>query len=117
MTVAVDTSELDAWGRVLARAGLEITVVNEKALTEAARKLQEDARRDAPVDTGALKGSIRISAGREWRRVGSNVRYAVFVELGTSKMSPRPFLFHNGERAGLAIEKELGVGGTKVLLR
>lgn len=116
-TITVDTSQLDAWARVLARAGIEITVVNEKQLTEAAKQLKEDAKRDAPEDTGDLKKSIRITAGKEFRRVGSKKRQGFFQEFGTSRHPPQPWLFHNGERAGLKMEKQLGVAGTRVLLK
>lgn len=46
-----------------------------------------------PVDTGRLRNSIthqQISSDTEV--VGSNVEYAPYVELGTSKMGARPFI-------------------------
>lgn len=115
--VEVDVSEVKAWERVLSRAGVDIVRVNEEALTEAAKQLKADAQRDAPVRTGALRRSIRVYAGKEWRRVGSPLRQGFFQEFGTSKMSPQPWLFANAERAGSAVEKQLTVGGVKVLLR
>lgn len=45
------------------------------------------------VNTGRLRQSItalQISPGR-WR-VGTNVEYAIFLEWGTRKMAPRPFM-------------------------
>lgn len=117
MNVTVDTSELDAWGRVLARAGFEITVVNEAALTEAGKELQARAKNDAPRRTGDLERSIYLRGGKEWRRVGSPLRQGFFQEFGTSRHPPQPFLFSNGDRAGIKLENELGVAGTRVLLR
>lgn len=116
-SITVDTSELDAWGRVLARAGIEITIVNEQALTEAAKQLKEDAKRDAPVDKGDLQRTVRVYAGKEWRRVGSPLKQGFFQEFGTSRHPPQPWLFHNGERAGTKMEKLLTTGGVKVLLK
>lgn len=117
MTVTVDTSELNRWQRALVRAGIEITIVNEKALTEAAKQLKADMQRDAPVDTGELRDSIRISAGKEFRRVGSKVRQSFFTEFGTSVMAPQPWAFHNGERAGVTMEKQLTKDGVRLLIK
>lgn len=45
------------------------------------------------VDTGKLLNSIdHEMIGKLKVRIGTNTEYAVYVELGTSKMSPRPFL-------------------------
>lgn len=51
------------------------------------------AKAACPVDTGRLRNSITHQQESENVEViGSNVSYASFVELGTSKMSARPFL-------------------------
>lgn len=66
----------------------------DERLEKAARLVEADAARFAPVDTGRLKNSIhsrRVEAGKKWL-VGSNVRYAPYQELGTSKMRAQSFL-------------------------
>lgn len=59
-----------------------------------ADKIAVSARARAPVATGRLKSSIHavsISAGKE-AEVRADAPYALFVEMGTYKMSARPFL-------------------------
>lgn len=114
--VDVDVRELTAFERVLVKAGVEITIVNEQVLTEAARQLKEQAKADAPVDTGELQRSIRIWAGKEWRRVGSKKKQGFFTEFGTSEMSPQPWLYSNGEEAGVKVERELTTASMRLVL-
>ena len=44
------------------------------------------------VDTGRLRGSISHAVDGNTVYIGTNVEYAPYVELGTSRMAPRPFL-------------------------
>ena len=56
--------------------------------------VERSAKQIVPVKTGTLKRSIvhePVNPKREVR-VGTNVKYGPFVELGTSKMSARPYL-------------------------
>ena len=49
-----------------------------------------------PVDTGRLRGSITTDKRYIQKflvRIGTNVDYAIYVELGTKKMDARPYLF------------------------
>ena len=61
--------------------------------------IESTAKQIAPVDTGNLKGSIGHSDLRTVGRSGSlsveigpTASYGVFVELGTSRMAPQPFM-------------------------
>jgi HK97 gp10 family phage protein len=67
-----------------------------KALTSLAIKVQRQAKRLAPVDTGYLRGSIvwtlATESGRLFALVGSNVEYAWYQEFGTMRMVAHPFL-------------------------
>lgn len=77
------------------------------ALRAAAKAIQEDAKRIAPDETGALAKSIKVRAMKRSRtRVGVQVftdsdslqtdgkkgYYAAFTELGTSREAAQPFL-------------------------
>lgn len=54
------------------------------------------AKRLCPVDTGRLRASITHRLGRDseglFVDVGTDVEYAPYVELGTSRMAARPYL-------------------------
>lgn len=45
-----------------------------------------------PVDTGRLRASISHDRDDDSMYVGTNVEYAPYVELGTSRMDAQPFL-------------------------
>lgn len=64
------------------------------AVKASADRIAEKARQLAPVDTGALRGSIEavsVTTGKSAEvRVG--VPYAAYVEYGTYKMAAQPFL-------------------------
>ena len=63
-------------------------------LIAAALLVERTAKQKVPVLTGALKRSITHEPEVPKRevRVGSNLVYAPFVELGTSKMGAQPYL-------------------------
>jgi len=67
-----------------------------KHLARTANTVTRIAKRLAPVDTGRLRSSIANELGRDSKglvaRVGTNVEYAPYLELGTRRMSARPFL-------------------------
>lgn len=50
------------------------------------------AKKMCPVDTGRLRASISHARDDNAAYIGTNVEYAAYVELGTSKMKPRPYL-------------------------
>lgn len=51
------------------------------------------AKEECPVDTGNLQNSIAHAAqGPNTESIGTNVHYAPYVELGTSRMRAHPYL-------------------------
>ena len=67
-----------------------------RGVQKAGLKVEGDAKLMAPVDTGALRGSINTSgmttATGAQASIGTSLEYAPYVELGTSKMSAQPYL-------------------------
>jgi len=70
----------------------------QDAMQATALEAKAEAQALAPVDTGLLKSSVFADvnasggAGRRTLVVGANAPYAVYVELGTSRMAAQPFL-------------------------
>lgn len=63
-----------------------------RALERTADLALERARENCPVRTGTLKNSLRREIGQGEAVISANTDYAVFVELGTGKTAPQPFL-------------------------
>lgn len=74
------------------------------------------AQMKCPVDTGNLRASIthEVDAGEKAVYIGTNVEYAPYVELGTSKMGAQPFLrpaaTEHGSQYRQVIKRELEEG-------
>ncbi len=67
--------------------------ISKAALQDVAEDVVAKARQNAPVKSGRLQGSIDVQAtGDDFVVVGATAPYAGFVEYGTRKMLPRPFM-------------------------
>ena len=55
------------------------------ALTAIGSSAETHAKKATPVDTGRLRNSISHTVDGEAAYIGSNVEYAPYVELGTSR--------------------------------
>lgn len=71
--------------------------------------IQRNAKMIAPVDTGRLRADIRtdlrIQSNEVKGVIFNNVRYALFVHEGTSRMRARPY-FKQAIEGGARIELE-----------
>lgn len=65
----------------------------EKGIARSAELVLQTAKFYCPVDTGALRESIRAEISKTGFEVGTDLYYAKFVEFGTSKQRPQPYLY------------------------
>jgi HK97 gp10 family phage protein len=72
----------------------ELEKAIEKGLTAIGMAAEGHAKKAAPVDTGRLRNSIgnQVVMDEKAVYIGTNVEYAPYVELGTSRSRPKPFL-------------------------
>lgn len=93
MSIEFDFSEVDRLAGDIAEAGPKAEKVSSTQLSKVAKHTQSAAKSHAPVDTGTLRDSITIRGGKDYRIVGSELRYAGFVEFGTSDTAPQPYIW------------------------
>ena len=56
-------------------------------------EVKQSAQDYAPVDTGALKGSIKVKPiKKNLYHVHDGVHYGIYQEYGTSRMAAQPFM-------------------------
>lgn len=86
----------------------------DRALEEIGLAAEGYAKRACPVDTGNLRASIthEVDAGDNAVYIGTNVEYAPYVELGTSRQKAQPFLrpaaSEHGAQYRQVLKKALG---------
>jgi len=90
----MDPSELEPLIANLRHASRAVAKEATKVVRKSAQGVSRSARRRAPVDTGNLRSSIGIEYehGGLTAHIAPSANYAVFVEYGTSRMAPQPFM-------------------------
>jgi hypothetical protein len=102
MAVQVKVSGINILLKDLDQYSLDIQAGIYKEVKDWAARTEADAKRDVPVDTGALQGSIRSvvsNNGLTWIvKAGgiNNVNYAPFIEFGTGTRVDQAFLQEYG---------------------
>lgn len=84
--------------------------------------IESTAKQLAPVDTGNLKGSIGHSDLRTVGRsgtlaveIGPTASYGVFLEMGTSRMAPQPYMGPAADRHAPGFEQAMAQLGAEAL--
>ena len=97
-------------------------VPNEQGLEEFLAKLYAEklpaiaitvegaCKRECPIDTGALQTDIKreVDLPNKTIFVGNDLFYSMFVNLGTRKQSPNPYLIRGMDSTAQNISKYLG---------
>jgi HK97 gp10 family phage protein len=93
----------------------------QTVVRKTAYDIERTAKNLVPVDTGNLKGSIGHSDARAVGRSGSlaieigpTANYGIYVEMGTSRMAPQPFMGPAADQHTPAFEQamaQLGLEG------
>lgn len=92
--VTMNEPDINRTLRRMAHMGHKGKEEARKLIAGAALDTETGAKIRVPVDTGRLKNSIHaeFSPDELEAKVGTNVKYAIFVEEGTIKKAGRPFL-------------------------
>ena len=66
----------------------------ERSLTRIGLSAEGHAKKECPVDTGNLRNSItnEVRSSEKAVYIGTNVEYAAYVELGTTRTKAKPYL-------------------------
>lgn len=117
----MDDSQLRRLSADITRAARTTGQRAQAVIRKTAIDIEGTAKNLVPVDTGNLKGSIGHSDLRTVGRSGSlaveigpTASYGVFVEQGTSRMAPQPFMSPAADRHAPAFEQamaQLGLEG------
>ncbi len=93
MIIDVDLHEVHLLAAELGAAGPKAQRESAGALSKAAQETQAAAQAAVPVRTGGLRNSIGVRGHGDEQIVEATSPYAVYVEFGTSRMGPQPFMW------------------------
>jgi len=103
ISVSVDTTKLDA---IIAR----LPGNRDKIVRATASHILGEARKRAPVATGALRDNSEVVIGDGYTNVEFRQEYAAYVELGMHKMAAQPFLTPAVEAEAKLLEDRIKEG-------
>lgn len=103
---------LDKFMATIERMPKVLNDETKKAVKQRTLEMETNAKNLAPVDTGHLKRSINSkivdsSASITGEVSTGTVEYAPYVEFGTSKQSPQPFMTPSFVNSSKGLEADL----------
>lgn len=93
-----DFSEVNHLAADLAKAGPKALLAAQRVIVKTAHDIEASAKQNAAVDTGAMRNSIGVDTAPLNATIGPTVNYAPYVEFGTSRQAPQPFMGPAAER-------------------
>jgi HK97 gp10 family phage protein len=115
--VRIDTSEVHDLASDMRRHAAIVEPDAGRIVAKVAYDIVATAQTIVPVDTGNLKNSIGASIGALEATVSATTEYADYVEYGTSRMSPQPYMGPAFAKHEPKLEKALGQLGGRVFGR
>lgn len=100
--------------RVATDAERKVMHMLESVAHDIARRARDRVllqRKASPAASSPLADSIDVKPVAGGFKVSANVSYAPFVELGTSRMAPAPFLGPSFDEAVAGLAQDFGTGG------
>lgn len=110
-----DTSELDELIGDFAAAATKAEALTETVVRKTGFDVVAHAQAIVPVDTGALKSSIGVDFDEHGFEAGPTQEYGHYVEYGTSRMSPQPYMRPAFDRATEPLDELMRQVGEKAL--
>ena len=108
MNIAVKVIGASQLQKLLQSKSKKIDTSLEKDILKCCLKVEADAKKKSPIDTGRLRASLTHEVRNMIGKVGTNVEYAPFVEFGTSRMGAKPYLYPALRDNFNFIKKKLG---------
>lgn len=105
--MSVDVSAVLALGRDLGKVGPVTVLRARRAMLKTANDIAATAKGLAPVDTGATRNSIGVTDRGTSVEIGPTTDYSPYLEFGTSRMPPRPFMAPALDRHAQAFEQAI----------
>ena len=88
----IDASELEVLGRDISDLGQKSHDRAAQVVAKTAADISGSAARNAPYRTGNLSNSIGYDLYGLEAEIGPTASYGIFLEYGTSRMAPRPYM-------------------------
>lgn len=111
--MSFDASELSNLGVQLGTVPKVAGQLAKVVVKKTAKDIESTAKQLAPVDTGFLRGAISTSDLRNVTQdspsaeVRASASYSTYLEFGTSRMAPQPFMGPAADKHSDAFEQAM----------